>query len=72
LHTSASEKIAGYGERERELFFLSFIYNRQLFDNLWLDLRMEPYYDLNNQFMEYSYSVFLRFKKDFLLKKLKD
>ncbi len=72
LYTSASEKIAGYGEPERELFFLSFIYNRHLFPGVDLDLRMEPYYDINNAFLEYSYSVFLRFNKDFLLKRLKD
>lgn len=72
LYSSVSEKIQGHTERERELFFLSFIYNRELFSNLFLDLRIEPYYDLRNKFTEYSYSVFLRFKKDFLLKKLKD
>ena len=70
LYSSVSEKIPGFGEKERELVFLSFIYDKQLFPNLFVDLRLEPYYDLRNNFMEYSYSIFLRFKKDFLLKRL--
>lgn len=71
LYSSISEKIAGYGEPERELVFLSFIYDKQLFPNLFLDLRLEPYYDIKNSMTEYSYSVFLRFKKDFQLARLK-
>lgn len=70
LYSSVSQKIPGYGEKERELVFLSFIYDKQLFPNLFVDLRLEPYYDLRNSFMEYSYSIFLRFKKDILLKRL--
>jgi hypothetical protein len=70
LYSSVSKKVPGYGEKERELLFLSFIYDKQLFPNLFVDLRLEPYYDVRNKFMEYSYSIFLRFKKDFLLKRL--
>lgn len=71
LYSSISEKIRGYGEQKRELLFVSFIYDKQLFPNVWLDLRVEPYYDLRNRFTEYAYSVFLRFNKDFLLKQVK-
>lgn len=70
LYSSVSKKVPGYGEKERELVFLSVIYDKQLFPNLFVDLRLEPYYDIRNSFMEYSYSIFLRFKKDFLLKRL--
>jgi hypothetical protein len=70
LYSSVSEKIPGYGEQDRELVFLSFIYDKQLFPHVFVDLRLEPYYDLRNNFLEYSYSIFLRFKKDFLLKRL--
>lgn len=70
LYSSVSQKIPGYSEKERELVFLSFIYDKQLYPNLFVDLRLEPYYDIRNSFMEYSYSIFLRFKKDFLLKRL--
>ncbi len=70
LYSSISEKIAGYGEEERQLLFMSLIYDKQLFKNVFLDLRLDPYYDLKNKKTEYAYSVFLRFKKDFLLKRL--
>lgn len=70
LYSSVSEKIPGYGEKKRELVFASLIYDKQLFPNLFLDLRLEPYYDLENEFLEYSYSVFLRFKKDFKITSL--
>jgi hypothetical protein len=71
LFSSVSEKIAGYSEVNRELIFLSLIYDRQLFPNLNLDFRFEPYYDVKNKLTEYSYSLFLRFNKDFFLKRIK-
>lgn len=71
LYNSISQKIAGFGEKERQLFFASFIYDKQLFKNLYIDFRLEPYYDINNRFIEYAYSVFLRFKKDFVLTRIK-
>jgi hypothetical protein len=71
LYSSISEKIPGYGETDRELIFLSLIYDRQLFPNVNLDIRLEPYYDIRNKMTEYSYSIFLRFNKDFLLKRIK-
>jgi len=71
LYSSISEKVPGYGEQDRELVFLSLIYDKQLFPNVFIDLRLEPYYDVRNRFMEYSYSLFLRFNKDFLLKRLR-
>jgi len=71
LYSSISEKVPGYAEQKRNLLFLSFIYDRPLCQNVWLDLRMEPYYDLRNHLLEYSYSVFLRFKKEFTLRRVK-
>jgi hypothetical protein len=71
LYSSISEKIAGYGEKDRELIFLTLIYDKPLFNNVSIDLRLEPYYDLRNEFLEYAYSAFIRFNKDFFLKKLK-
>lgn len=71
LYNSISEKIPGFGEPERELFFATFIYDKQLFPNVQIDLRLEPYYDLRNRMLEYGYSAFLRLNKDFFLKKLK-
>jgi hypothetical protein len=71
LYSSISQKIAGYGEENRELLFVSLIYDRQLLPNLNVDVRFEPYYDIKNKLTEYSYSLFLRFNKDFFLKRIK-
>lgn len=71
LYNSISEKKEGFGEMERELFFVTFIYNKKLFENVSIDMRLEPYYDIRNRFLEYGYSVFLRFNKDFFLKRIK-
>lgn len=71
LYSSVSEKVAGYSEEDRDLVFLSFIYDKQLFPHVFIDLRLEPYYDVRNRFVEYSYSIFLRFNKDFLLGRLR-
>jgi hypothetical protein len=71
LYNSISEKIANYGEKERELVFLTLIYDKPLYKNIYIDLRLEPYYDLGNKFLEYAYSAFIRVNKDFFLKKLK-
>ena len=71
LYNSISEKIPGFGEPDRQLFFATFIYDKTLFPNVNIDLRLEPYYDINNKKLEYGYSAFLRFNKDFFLKKLR-
>jgi hypothetical protein len=71
LYNSISEKLPGFGEPERSLLFVTLIYDKQLFPNVNIDLRLEPYYDLKNKFLEYGYSAFLRFNKDFFLKKLR-
>jgi hypothetical protein len=71
LYNSISEKIPGFGEPERQLAFATVIYDKQLYPNVNIDLRLEPYYDINNKKLEYGYSVFLRFNKNFFLKKLK-
>jgi hypothetical protein len=71
LYNSISEKFANFGEPQRELIFATLIYNKQLFPNVAIDMRLEPYYDLKNKFLEYGYSVFLRFNKDFFLKRIR-
>ena len=70
LYTSVSQKIPGYVEKKRELFFVSLIYDKQIYKNIFLDLRFEPYYDIKNSLLEYAYAIHLRFKKDFYLTRL--
>ena len=57
----------GYAEATRQLLFLRLLYQRRIFDALNVDVRFEPFIDLNKQTFEYSYSVYLTYKKDFTL-----
>jgi hypothetical protein len=61
----------GYVESNRNLVFLRLLYQKELFPNFYMDVRMEPYIDLNNKFLEYAYSLFVTYKKDFSLTRVK-
>ncbi len=54
----------GYTEPNRNLLFLRLLYQRRIFDALNVDVRFEPYFDLNNDYFAYSYSVYFTYKKD--------
>ncbi len=58
-------------ERNRSLLFVRLLYQKTIFDNFNVDIRFEPYFDLINQFFEHSYSIYLTYKKDFGIIKLK-
>lgn len=73
LYPSAST-IPGsvYTEDERQLVLLRLLFQRQLLPGLYADLRYEPYFDLKNGFFdEFSYSVYLTYRKDFTLARVK-
>lgn len=58
-------------ERNRKLLFVRLLYQKTVFENFIVDVRFEPYIDLINKFFEHSYSIYLTYKKDFGLVKLK-
>jgi hypothetical protein len=60
-----------YKENNRSLVFLRALYMKELFPNLFLDIRYEPYYDLNNSRLEFCYSAFLTYRKTFAIRKPK-
>ena len=62
LYQSVSMDKQGYTEKMRELFFIRLMYGKKMAPGLWFNVRLEPYYDLRNQLMEYSYSVYLSYK----------
>jgi hypothetical protein len=70
LYQSVSS-IAGYNymETNRSLVFLRALYMKELFPNLYLDIRFEPYYDLNLTRLEYCYSAFVTYRKTFAIRK---
>ena len=60
----------GYVEAQRELLMLRVLYQQTLIKGLNMDIRFEPYYDLQQQRLEYAYSLFLSYKFDFKLAKM--
>ncbi len=62
IYQSVSIDKAGYAEKMRELLFVRFIYSKKMAPNLILNARFEPYYDVRNSLMEFSYSVYLSYR----------
>ena len=60
-----------YTENVRKLIFARLLYKLEIFKGLFLDVRFEPYYDINHKMLEYSYSVYTSFTRDFLVKNFK-
>ncbi len=74
VYQSVSIKIdnEAYFLKERELLILRLIGNINLSKNLILSSRFEPYFDLNKKSaFQFSNSLFLIFKQDFFLSKIK-
>ncbi len=71
LYQSVSLDKAGFTQKHRELLFLRLLYKKQLYENLFLDARVEPVYDLRNSILDYSYSLYLTYRQNIGLGKLK-
>ncbi len=68
--SSIPDKI-NYKEQKRELLFIRFLYQKKISNGFHIDVRFEPYYDLKHSFLEYSYSIYFTYKKDFRLSSIK-
>lgn len=64
VYQSVSIDVPGHVEKNRELLFLRLLYERPLFNTLYMTARFEPVYDLHNKRFDYSYSFYLTYKKD--------
>jgi hypothetical protein len=71
LYNSLSLDKPGYSEKNRELIFARFMYERPLFNAIYMTARFEPVYDLRNKLLDYSYSFYLSYKKDIGIKHIK-
>lgn len=58
---------AGFIEPNRDLVFARLFYQRKILNALHVDIRFEPFYDLNNKVLQYSYSVYFTYKTDLSL-----
>lgn len=76
IYQSVSQQIAkpGYSEKDRELIILRYLYQKHLLSNFYLDFRVEPVIDLRSpgsKPVEFFHSLFLVYKQDFKLFKVK-
>ena len=49
---------------KRELFFVRFLYQKPLYDKLYMTARFEPFYDFKTTDIDYSYSFYVSYKMD--------
>jgi hypothetical protein len=76
IYQSVSQQIdnVGYSRKNREIIVMRYAYQKKLFPNLYLDFRIEPLVDLQRpegKKVEFSNSMFLVYRQEFLLKKVK-
>jgi hypothetical protein len=57
-----------YSQKQRDLLFVRLLWDKKLFDNFYAHFRLEPYYDMEASLFEYSYSLFLTYRQNFLLR----
>jgi hypothetical protein len=68
IYSSQSIDKPSYTEKNRELLFVRFMREQPLFGDIYLTARVEPVYDLWNSIFDYSYSLYLSYKKTFGIK----
>ncbi len=71
IYQSVSAEGTGYTEKNRKLLFLRLLYEKEVYENFFLVVRYEPYWDLINKTSDYSYSVYISYREHFTLGKLK-
>ena len=77
LFQSVSEKYPGLIERNRELLIASFIFDKEIYKNVYFDFRFIPYKDFLEKIssgtgLEYSYEMYLKYNLKVNLKKIKN
>lgn len=63
--------MGNYTEDNRKLLILRLMYQKEILPDLYVDVRFEPYKNINNNSIEFSYGVYFSYKKDFSLLKVK-
>jgi hypothetical protein len=75
LYQSVSETLydAGFKQSSRNILAVRYFYQKQLIPNLYLDVRVEPHFDLDNpdSQLQFNHSLFLTYKEDFRIFKKK-
>lgn len=76
LFQSVSEKYPGFVEPTRELLIASLIFNKEIYKNVFFDLRFTPYKDFREKMtsgtgLEYSYEMYLKYVMNLNITKLR-
>lgn len=77
LFQSVSEKYPGLIERNRELLIASFIFDKEIYKNVYFDFRFIPYKDFLEKIssgtgLEYSYEMYIKYNLKVNLKKIQN
>ncbi|MBN2669280.1 MAG: hypothetical protein JXR60_08625 [Bacteroidales bacterium] len=71
LFQSISQKDKDYLQPHTELITAKFILKAKIYQNVTIEARLEPYFDLQQNIFEYSYGFHILFDTEFFLKHLK-
>lgn len=72
LYRSYPSFDGGFFQKKRNLLFIRFLRDFKLFDKTYLTLRFEPYYDFINRRFEHSQGLYITYRPNFYLAKLKN
>ena len=62
IYQSVSVDVPGYKHKIRELLFMRMFYTQKLAPDLLLNVRFEPFLDVQTKILDYSYSVYLSYR----------
>lgn len=76
LYQSVSENLYEYGytRSQRNIIAIRYAYQHELLPHLYLDIRVEPHFDLDEKAnnLQFNHSLFLTYKQDFKVFKTKN
>lgn len=70
IYQSKSIDDANYFEKNRNILITRIMYNKLLFNELKMSLRFEPIFDIQNPIFDYSYSFYLSYNINKIVKKM--
>ena len=68
---SNNTKNLGYAEDSRQLIFIRILKDWEIMPNIWITARVEPYFDLKNNFWEFSHGLYINYKGELWKSKTK-
>ena len=69
---SSNTKNPDYSEKNRELVFIRLMKDWEIMPNIWITARIEPYFDLKNNLMEFSHGLYINYRGELWKSKSKN